>query len=224
VLHNNTLWRRHFWLICRTTQHTQLDWQHPSKGHRLTPQSLEPRTSHVSKHAPTDISTLSSTLLLKTRLVSSISTKNHQNPLAICERNSEIVTAGHFITDSSTGVSMMRSRSGDTLSYHNIGSGHQTASKPKAKLVSGYHTENVIRKIKRLHTTCNRFHRTDIPPLRKQLAYTNHSLIKSHLTSRNFFFHAPATLSPRKRRDTHCTGGWVGPRAGLDRCGKYDPH
>ena len=28
--------------------------------------------------------------------------------------------------------------------------------------------------------------------------------------------HAPAALYPRERRGTHCTGGWVGPRAGLD--------
>jgi hypothetical protein len=29
--------------------------------------------------------------------------------------------------------------------------------------------------------------------------------------------HAPAALYPRgKKPGTHCTGGWVGPRAGLD--------
>ena len=28
--------------------------------------------------------------------------------------------------------------------------------------------------------------------------------------------HAPAALSLGKRPGTHCTGGWVGPRAGLD--------
>jgi hypothetical protein len=29
--------------------------------------------------------------------------------------------------------------------------------------------------------------------------------------------HAPATLYPQERiPGTHCTGGWVGPRAGLD--------
>jgi hypothetical protein len=28
---------------------------------------------------------------------------------------------------------------------------------------------------------------------------------------------------PRERPGTHCTGGWVGPRAGLDRCGKSRP-
>ena len=32
--------------------------------------------------------------------------------------------------------------------------------------------------------------------------------------------HAPAALYPRERPGTHCTCGWVGPRAGLDRCGK----
>ena len=35
--------------------------------------------------------------------------------------------------------------------------------------------------------------------------------------------HAPAALYPRERPGTHCTGGWVGPRAGLDRCGKSCP-
>ena len=35
--------------------------------------------------------------------------------------------------------------------------------------------------------------------------------------------HAPAALYPRETPGTHCTGGWVGPRAGLDRCGKCRP-
>jgi len=30
----------------------------------------------------------------------------------------------------------------------------------------------------------------------------------------------PRPLYPRERPGTHCVGGWVGPRAGLDRCGK----
>ena len=29
-------------------------------------------------------------------------------------------------------------------------------------------------------------------------------------------WHAPAALYPRERPGTHFTGGWVGPRAGLD--------
>jgi hypothetical protein len=32
--------------------------------------------------------------------------------------------------------------------------------------------------------------------------------------------HAPAALLPGKRTGTHCTGGWVGPRPGLDWCGE----
>jgi hypothetical protein len=35
--------------------------------------------------------------------------------------------------------------------------------------------------------------------------------------------HAPDAFYPRERPGTHCTGGWVGPRAGLDRCGKSRP-
>jgi len=36
--------------------------------------------------------------------------------------------------------------------------------------------------------------------------------------------HAPAAFHPRKRPGTHSPGAWVGPRAGLDRCGKSRPH
>ena len=32
--------------------------------------------------------------------------------------------------------------------------------------------------------------------------------------------HAPAALYPRGRPGNHCTGGWVGPRLGVHRCGK----
>ena len=35
--------------------------------------------------------------------------------------------------------------------------------------------------------------------------------------------HAPAALYLRERTGTYCTGGWVGPRAGLDMCGKSRP-
>ena len=35
---------------------------------------------------------------------------------------------------------------------------------------------------------------------------------------------ASAAFYPRERSGTHCTGGWVGPRTGLDTCGKSDPH
>ena len=36
--------------------------------------------------------------------------------------------------------------------------------------------------------------------------------------------HVLANIYLRERPGTHCTGGWVGPRAGLDRCGKSRPH
>jgi len=32
--------------------------------------------------------------------------------------------------------------------------------------------------------------------------------------------HTPAALYPQDRPGTHYTGGWVGPTAGLDGCGK----
>ena len=35
--------------------------------------------------------------------------------------------------------------------------------------------------------------------------------------------HDPAALSPGKRPANHCTGGWVGPKARLDGCGKSPP-
>ena len=31
-------------------------------------------------------------------------------------------------------------------------------------------------------------------------------------------------LYPWVRHGTHCTGGWVSPKAGLDECGKFHPH
>jgi len=54
-----------------------------------------------------------------------------------------------------------------------------------------------------LHITCNPFHRTDVPPHKKKLAYTNRSLIKGHLTSRKFFLSRPQTLSPGEREGIH---------------------
>jgi len=34
----------------------------------------------------------------------------------------------------------------------------------------------------------------------------------------------PGCSLPWQRPGTHCTGSWVGPRAGLDRCGKSRPN
>jgi hypothetical protein len=35
--------------------------------------------------------------------------------------------------------------------------------------------------------------------------------------------HTSAALPSVKKPGTQCTGGWVGPRTGLDRCGKFLP-
>ena len=35
--------------------------------------------------------------------------------------------------------------------------------------------------------------------------------------------HQAAAALPPGRSGTHCSGGWVGPRAGLDGCGKSRP-
>ena len=34
----------------------------------------------------------------------------------------------------------------------------------------------------------------------------------------------PRPLYPRERSGTHCIGGWLGPRARVDGCGKSFPH
>jgi len=36
--------------------------------------------------------------------------------------------------------------------------------------------------------------------------------------------HAPATFYPREGPGTHCTGVWLGSRAGVDSCRKFRPH
>ena len=35
--------------------------------------------------------------------------------------------------------------------------------------------------------------------------------------------HAPVAIYPREKSGTHCIGGWLGPRAGLDGCGRSRP-
>ena len=46
-------------------------------------------------------------------------------------------------------------------------------------------------------------------------------LFHDHSTRRGEWSAArPGLIYPLEKPGTHCTGGWVGPRAGLDRCGK----
>ena len=49
------------------------------------------------------------------------------------------------------------------------------------------------------------------------------SFLTSAVDGVGFQHHAPAALPPGKRPRSHCVGGWVGPRAGLDGCGKSPP-
>ena len=56
---------------------------------------------------------------------------------------------------------------------------------------------------------------------KKTLKFIIDQAWKAQRASRGIDLQAPAVLSPGKRPDTHFTGGWVGPRAGLDGCGKY---
>jgi len=50
-------------------------------------------------------------------------------------------------------------------------------------------------------------------------------LIHDHSTRRGWGVRVtPRPLFTRERLGTHCTGGWVDPRAGLDRCGKSRPN
>ena len=51
-----------------------------------------------------------------------------------------------------------------------------------------------------------------------------HSFLTTALEGSEGSVSHPAALYPRERPGTYCTGGWVGPRAGLDRCRKSRPH
>ena len=54
--------------------------------------------------------------------------------------------------------------------------------------------------------------------------YSSNLLLTSALDGGWMVSTTPLPLYPRERPGTHCTGGWVGPRASLDRCGKSRPH
>ena len=56
------------------------------------------------------------------------------------------------------------------------------------------------------------------------LRYSSTLSLTSALNGVDGHHHAPAVIYPRERPGTHCIGGWVGPRAGLDGCGKSCPH
>jgi hypothetical protein len=64
----------------------------------------------------------------------------------------------------------------------------------------------------------SRYHHTDAKGERR---YSFYSILTSAIDGKSGQPHAPATLYPGERTTgTHWTGGWVGPRAGLDKVGR----
>ena len=54
--------------------------------------------------------------------------------------------------------------------------------------------------------------------------YSSTLFLTSALDGGGWSTNPPVALPPRKRPGTHCIGGWVGLRAGLDGCGKSRPY
>ena len=54
--------------------------------------------------------------------------------------------------------------------------------------------------------------------------YSSTFFLTSLLHGVNVQLYTPVALPPGKEPGTHCIGGWVGPRAGLDKCGKSRRH
>ena len=59
---------------------------------------------------------------------------------------------------------------------------------------------------------------------RSSRGYSSNSFKTSALDGVGWSASRLCRLYPRERPGIHCTGGWVGPRAGLDRWGKSRPH
>jgi hypothetical protein len=66
--------------------------------------------------------------------------------------------------------------------------------------------------------------RTDHEGPEGEYRYSSTLSITSALDGGGWSAPSPGPLYPRDRLGTHCTGGWVGPRAGLDVCEKSRPH
>jgi hypothetical protein len=63
-------------------------------------------------------------------------------------------------------------------------------------------------------------------PLRAQRGSRGIDLLMLDLGARRGWVvsNTPRPLWPQEKPGTHCIGGWVGPRAGLDVCEKSRPH
>jgi hypothetical protein len=81
------------------------------------------------------------------------------------------------------------------------------------------------RKIFEFSWQCKRVHpRTGHGGPEREYRYSSSLSLTSALDGVGGHRHAPAAIYPQERPGIHCKGGWLGPRAGLDRCGKCRPH
>ena len=75
-----------------------------------------------------------------------------------------------------------------------------------------------IARVKRYFAHCNMPCRPD-----REHRYSSTISLTSALYGASGQRHDSAALPSRKRHGTHCVGGWVGLRPGLDGCGKSSP-
>jgi hypothetical protein len=80
-------------------------------------------------------------------------------------------------------------------------------------------TQPITEMSKKVNVTCNR-------PPRAYSGSRDIALLVQDLDARRDGWSAPRSghLYSRERLGTYCTGGWVGPRAGLNVCEKPRPH
>ena len=71
---------------------------------------------------------------------------------------------------------------------------------------------------------CKVHHRTGHEGPEGELRFSSTLSLTSALMVVGSQRHESVALPPGKRPDTHFIGGWVGPRAGLNRSGKSRPH
>jgi len=97
-----------------------------------------------------------------------------------------------------------------------------SASRPGRSLPPGKTRYSLYRKLGGFQDRSGRVRKISPPPGfdPQTVQPVAHSLYRLMRGQR----HAPAALYPQERPGTHCTGGWVGPRSGLDRSGKSRPH
>jgi len=75
------------------------------------------------------------------------------------------------------------------------------------------------------HVTEYKVHpRTGHEDPEKEQRYNSTLSLRSALDDGEWSMPHPGRFNPREKSSTHCIGGWVSIRAGLDGCGKSRPH